>query len=282
MTRKSEPNMRPFKRILVALDASSQSEGALQYGVFLANQMQAQLTGIFVEDINLLRLSQLPFASEIRFAIRQTTRLDEVNMAQQLQLQAIRVRETVHRASKQHNLDWTFQVARGQVAAELLQAAAAADLLILGQTSRQLIASAHIGKTAQTAVSQEPGSVLITHSRANPDQPILLIYDGSAAADEALLLSFTLAKRNGRLHILALSPDDETTYSFKNQILQQADDRRLALTMHTYHSPEKLTGLIRQFNIGLVIISSRTTLPEATLQTLLTAPDFAVLILKPA
>jgi K+-sensing histidine kinase KdpD len=43
-------NELTIKRILVALDASSHSNAALRMATELASQLDAELTGIFVED----------------------------------------------------------------------------------------------------------------------------------------------------------------------------------------------------------------------------------------
>ena len=60
---------RSSRRILVALDASSHSHAALAAAVALAGRLHSELQGIFVEDINLLRLAELPFAREVRFGL---------------------------------------------------------------------------------------------------------------------------------------------------------------------------------------------------------------------
>ena len=56
-----------IKRILVALDASAANRTALQTAALLASELQAELQALFVEDINLLRLAELPFAREVVF-----------------------------------------------------------------------------------------------------------------------------------------------------------------------------------------------------------------------
>ena len=48
-----------LKRILVALDASEQSLTALETAATLAQAMQGELTGLFVEDAELLTLKAL-------------------------------------------------------------------------------------------------------------------------------------------------------------------------------------------------------------------------------
>ncbi|MGD9028912.1 MAG: universal stress protein, partial [Anaerolineae bacterium] len=55
-----------IRRILIALDASSHSIAALRAAARLASSLEAELHGLFVEDINLLRAAGLPMARELQ------------------------------------------------------------------------------------------------------------------------------------------------------------------------------------------------------------------------
>jgi K+-sensing histidine kinase KdpD len=52
-----------IRRILVALDASPDSLAALKTAADLARRMEAELMGLFVEDIELLRMADSPYAT---------------------------------------------------------------------------------------------------------------------------------------------------------------------------------------------------------------------------
>ncbi len=65
----NRPAEEPKKnRILVAIDTSPHGRAALEAAADLAAASSAELCGLFVEDLNLLRLAGLPFAHEIEFA----------------------------------------------------------------------------------------------------------------------------------------------------------------------------------------------------------------------
>ena len=57
----------PIHRILVALDVSTHSQAALKAAASVAALLEAELVGMFFEDINLLRVAQLPFVQEVCF-----------------------------------------------------------------------------------------------------------------------------------------------------------------------------------------------------------------------
>jgi len=49
-----------IRRVLVAMDASPHSRAALEAAIELASHFEAELRGLFVEDINMLRAVGLP------------------------------------------------------------------------------------------------------------------------------------------------------------------------------------------------------------------------------
>jgi len=61
-----EPQDPGFLRILVALDATEDSLTSLDLATRLAAKLRAELEGLFVEDINLLRMADLPCTRVVR------------------------------------------------------------------------------------------------------------------------------------------------------------------------------------------------------------------------
>lgn len=55
------------RRILVAPETSTQSLAALKTAVTLAAELGADLEGLFVEDVNLVRVASLPIARRILY-----------------------------------------------------------------------------------------------------------------------------------------------------------------------------------------------------------------------
>ena len=78
------PRSEQGERILVALDASPQSVAALRAAAELAALMEAELEGLFIEDINLLHLCGLPFSHEIGSYTAKRRQLDNLALERQL------------------------------------------------------------------------------------------------------------------------------------------------------------------------------------------------------
>ncbi len=248
-----------IQRILVALDASPHSLAALDTAVDLAERLDAELQGLFVEDINLLRLAQLPFARELRFPHSTTHKVDAPQMEEQLRGQAAQAQRLFRREAERRNITHSFTVVRGVVAASLLKAALESDLLVLGRASHSLVRTERLGSTAQTAVSQAERSVLLVHPQADLSRPPLLIYDGSTAAERALSMAANLVQRNGRLYILLYLADADAAQAAIDTIETQLAPRNIEAVYRRLYGIQlqELIDFINDSENSLLILSDR-------------------------
>lgn len=197
------------ERIVVALDASPQSVAALKAAAELATLMQAELEGLFVEDINLLYLCGLPFGQEIGSYTAKLRRLDDVAMERQLRVLAATIQQVMERVAAQTPVRWSFRVRRGPVVEELLAAAQSAALLSVGRAGR--VRRKGIGSTAQSLVSQAQRPLLILGEGSGLEYPLTVVYTGTAAAQRALELAVRLVRREpSRLRVVVWDGGDAT------------------------------------------------------------------------
>ena len=195
MTRGSRPGGEESRvgRILVALDASPASLAALQVAARLAAALKGELYGIYVEEETLLRGAELPITSAVGSfsgAIRQVERPE---LERHLRTQAAKAKLALESIAVQAQLPWSFRVARGAVAEELLRAADDADLISLGCCGWSLIESHRIGTTTQTILARADAPVLLLRRRLRMGQSVVTVYDGSEAARAALRLATSIA-----------------------------------------------------------------------------------------
>ncbi len=220
-----EPALR---HILVALDASSYSLVTLEAAAELAAGLKAELLGLFVEDINLLRLAELPFALEMGGFSTTRRRLDIREVERELRAQASRARRALALAAGRAQVPWSFRVARGVIAAELLTAASEADLVILGKVGWSLTGRRHLGSTARAVLSQATCLTLILQEGVRLSLPILVVYDGSTIAQKALSAAIRLVRgKNGYLTVLILADGPDAARELQTNVAKWLRERGL-------------------------------------------------------
>jgi len=201
---------KSIERILVALDASPASQSALQTAVELAARFRAQLIGLFVEDINLLRVAQLPFAQEVSLFSPTYRRLESRDLERQLKVQAEQMRRSMARLAAAHNVAWDFRVTRGAVTTEVMTAGSEADLVILGKIGRSFSAARRMGSTVRMVVLQRRGLTLVLQPGSRLTVPVAAFYDGSESGRTALDTAGQLVKvQDGKLTVLVLAESKE-------------------------------------------------------------------------
>lgn len=171
------------KRILVALDTGSLSRLAIEAAARLAIGLGAGLDALFVEDANLRRLAGLPFARELGHTSGQHRRFDLAELDRATIVQAQQLRRSLEAAARALPFRWSLEVVRGDLFAVVLQRTGAADILVLGITRRPAYHGAHGEKVVQRL------------ERRAARHPIVVLFDGTAAAVHALEAALALERR---------------------------------------------------------------------------------------
>lgn len=250
------------RRILVALDASTHSLAALAAAADLAALMQAELEGLFVEDVNLLRLAALPFAREVRQTARLEA-LDSATMERALKAQATQARQALAVAAEHAQVRWSFRVVRGHVTQEVLAAAGQADLLTLGKKGRSRSAAARLGSTALRVASGAPGALLLVEHGVSAGQPVLAVYDGSEGTQRALDTAARLANAGGtRLVIILLADGPEMERELEHQAAERIEGWNVRSQFRSLPRADvqHVWRALQSEGNGLVVLSARGTL----------------------
>jgi len=123
-----------FRRIVVTLNGSPAGPLALDIAVRLAAALGAELEGIFIEDINLMRLADLPFLREVRAHSLVEQAISAADLQRDLHLLARQAESKLQRAAAAGGVRCSFRVWRGHARLETLNSSFEADILSLGGT----------------------------------------------------------------------------------------------------------------------------------------------------
>ncbi len=185
----TQPREAPsIGRVLLALQTSEPAPALLSTAIALARSLPAQLAGLFVEDIDLLRLAALPFTREVGAASGTVRPIDLRDVERALKRQAEQARQSLASVAQELQLPWSFQVARGTLLDEVL-AAAAPDIVVTG---KQRSAARSIGARSPTA---------------GREQLVSTLFDASDAAFRALTVALHVAEGHPELLSLLVPAD---------------------------------------------------------------------------
>lgn len=244
-----------IKRILVALDASAHSHAALEAAAAMAARLDAELLGLFVQDMELVQLAQFPFAREVGLTSAGSRALDPRSMELALKVQAQKAKTAFEATAQRHGLQCSFRIARGQVVAELLAASADVDLLALGTSGHMEIAGRRLGSTVRGIVASASCSVLIEQRAKRPGTALLLLYEDSPAADRALARAEQIAAARGGDLVIVLTGDAPTLSRLRERVdrTRRSDVRVQIVALED--GATALRALVARYNCGLLMIA---------------------------
>jgi hypothetical protein len=127
-------------QILLALDAASHNLDALETAINLASQLQAELIGLFIEDMDLLRSARLPFASEIVATSGEERTITADYIERALRAWSTQVQAQLAREASKANIKCTFRTVHNRRIETLLSETGESNLLIISHTRHQLVA----------------------------------------------------------------------------------------------------------------------------------------------
>jgi nucleotide-binding universal stress UspA family protein len=277
--RESNPELT-IRRILIGLDTSHHSLAALRAAAALAGSLGADLHGLFVEDVKLLQLAELPVAREVQFPFARRGRLSPRRMRRQLRAQARQARQALASMCKERGIEWSFQVVRGEVSTQILNEAEKADLLCVGRASRPLVQRSGLGSTAFAAAGAVSRSVLLVSRGTEIDSPVVVFYDGSTEMRPSLLLASELADQiDGLLSVVVPASAAGSSKEVQERITTELDGEGLLVRYRELSGSglRSIVNAIHTEGAGLLVID-RSYLPAHGLREFLADVDCPVLL----
>jgi nucleotide-binding universal stress UspA family protein len=271
-----------IRRILIALDTSHHSLAALRAAARLASSLDAELHGLFVEDINLLRVARLPMARELQFPFAAHAPMNPERMRRQLRAQASQARRALASICRRQQIEWTFQVVRGGVSSKVLEEAAKADLLCLGRISRPVMQRPGLGSTARAAATRAQRCVLLISHGTHIHPPVVVAYDGSPDAEQALLLASRLTQElGGFLSILVPADAPRSPEEIRQQIAHRLDGENLMIRYRGLVGVGvmPLISALQTEGCGILVLS-KAILPPDDIGELMDAVQCPVLLVQ--
>jgi nucleotide-binding universal stress UspA family protein len=249
------PRPPGIRRILVALDTAEPSATALEEAARLAAGMQAELVGLFIEDVELLQAAALPMTRMVPHQARTLAAFDPASMQRAYRIWSADARRSLEAAATRWRIKWSFQVARGLYAEQLLATLRSGDLLALASSRHQR--RSRTGLAALTVAAQAPCSLFLICQPWETRKPVVVLYEGS---EDALVMGRTLAAiYDLPLIALELAPDEETAQSEITAIRHSLESAAQPADLIRVHlaTASRIGETLRDIAPGIVIFDRR-------------------------
>ncbi len=163
--------------------ATTESEPhALKTIVALAADNATGVSCVFIEDVDLLRAAELPFALEVCGATNVVRRTSSSEVERGLKEHAATAKKLIVQTAEQAGAKWSFEVIRQRPASAVLELAKRTDITVFSATG-----SLRYGDRAK----QRPRTGY--EHQSSPDASIVVLVDRSAASARAVQVARKLA-----------------------------------------------------------------------------------------
>jgi hypothetical protein len=179
-------------RVVVALNILRRDMAVLELAADLAARKRAPLLALFVEDANLLNLSELPFAMEVGRLSAAERKLESPRLQRTVRSHTERIQRLLDHITRRLRIETGFKTVRGHFIPSVFEEIGQVDILFLSRK-----------REAETPFRKH-------RRRTSERPPVWVIFDGSPESEQALRLALDLAAPDpSALHIaLAAHPGE--------------------------------------------------------------------------
>ncbi len=199
-----------IEKILIPTDGSDSSKTALEYGIYVARRLGAQMMGLHVVDI---RLMQGPVFTDISGSIGLPPYQEFLpSIRCGLDERADNILEVFRTRCEEAGFEPETLKSMGSIDETIINEGQQADLIILARRGEHfhLAKGGILGSTAESVVRKSGKPVMVTPETFQEIESMGLAYDGSAPADNALKLAAELSDAvSWPLTIIVITDDHE-------------------------------------------------------------------------
>jgi len=243
-------------RVVVTIDASSESHPAIDTAVRLAARAKAPIHGIFVEDEDLLHLADLPFARQITHG-GESRPLTREAVELHLRAAAERACRELFAAAEAFGVKGSFEILRAP-SANALGAIGERDFAVAGALTRPVAGQFRLECRWWSSINTAQGPVLLArHAWAAAGSVVTLLRDKSPAAERLLMAAVQVAEAGGAPLNIICPPALMRSGSFEQWLTDRAGPARVRVHAAP-EEPSALHELVSGLDCRLLAIDAAT------------------------
>lgn len=274
----------PFRRIVIALDASASSRAAMIVAARIAAGLRQELAAMFIEDADLFSVSALPFSREVRLGAKTPSVIDPAQLERELRERAETLRKELESVARSLSVRWSFDVVRSRMESAMTSVAGDEDLIAVTRSFESFFGRrGPIGMGPKSTPRSYSALLIVGPEVEARPGPVTVAFDGSDDAKRALDVAARLAEsEKQRLIIMLFNRGDsegvESAAKERLEGISRVDFRRVA-----YGNPEDLIALLCRRERGLLVLHENTApLAGQNFERVLRSASCPVLLLRSA
>lgn len=229
-------------RIAVALTAAGAENHVLETLNALTGDGQARVSWIVIEDVDLLRAAQLPFAMEVCRATNIARRIDADDLQRRIGEGAAALMRKVRQTPAPAGVEWTFDVVRQRTATAVLELTQSQDVTLLFTATTYRTPVVARGTTTRT-ITDRPGSAVV------------VVLDQSAASRRALEVAHRIGHVQERPVVgLIVAASEAGAERIRARLRESAQWRNTAVTSLLKRSFEDIAAHVRRLHPAALVL----------------------------
>lgn len=224
--------MAAQRRILVSMSLSATPRSVEYALTSLWTRGPAEITGLFIEDLEVLNLSRLRVSREVRYEDASTRVPDAADMERQIRAHGRRVRAAFEDRARAMNVASTFRVTRGPLTSSLLEASAGFDVLVVASARDWMGQRLSLRMQLPELLDSGPPTLVIVKEPSQSANCIAALYRDSASGRAALQMASDIARTEDLALAVLLPAEDEMQQA---RLRSQAGDLVGNYPVASYH-----------------------------------------------
>lgn len=249
----TDADSRHLNRVVVTANLECYLPSAIELAIAIARSNNSGLHGLFIEDLDLLRVAGLPFSREISLASGQVRILDSQQVTLGFNARSRHFRRSLLRQAEKSSLPWSYSKARGGKLSKALEESINAEFLVIGQSRGALNATG----------TMRPGRILLIDNHSQrlfqaldvvldnfiglPFELLFVPRSSGISANTTELLSAKLSSHpQGRL--VELNPESLPEVT-------QTPGAPISCVIISRHQPELMREVLQQLSCPMIVVS---------------------------
>lgn len=270
------------ERILVSLDSSNHSFAALKSAVELARHYKAILKGVFIEDVALLSLAEMPFHQEVGEYSAIVREISTDDISRGIFVQSRWVIRTFQKLINQTDLQGNIAVLRGNVIQIIEQETGNCDLLIIGKSGTSPLKRQKLGSTTKALIQNQQRAMLLVEEGNHLGFPLIVFFDNSPLGKISLETGKDLLDQDQTMLILVNQDNLQEFKKAQIELNNWALNSEINISIQPYdlRSFSYLIQMITRHKVGLFILPHLKNHPKNKMvQTCLEKVNLPILLI---